>query len=106
MKKLLLVSLLIILSMSACTNTSSIGSKDSFNSSISSSSETNSTSSTVTKPTKNIIDVNVEDLELELDLTKDAYFITKYKKYDKYIRLIMVKILLELKQVHLNFQVE
>ena len=93
MNKAKLVSLIMILSLCACTNNSSSSNKESsiINSTSTNTSEVSSESSSSSSipniPTKNIVDVDVNDLEFELTEDESAYLITKYKKYDTYIRL-------------------
>lgn len=80
MKKIVILSLLVLLCSCQNSNSSS-NTSGSLNSSSSSSSETYISS------TYEIKDVKLRDLEFELNDTKDGYLIKKYKKYDPYIKL-------------------
>ena len=83
MNKKLLLPLLTILTISGCNNNSSIStsSSSSISSSIISSiSSSTSSSSTIIVPEKEIIDVDVNELELVENETKTGYLIKKYKK--------------------------
>ena len=90
MNKKLLLPLLTILTISGCNNNSSVStsSSSSISSSIISSiSSSTSSSSTIIIPEKEIIDVDVNELELVENETKTGYLIKKYKKTYAYIRL-------------------
>ena len=91
MKKSIILPLLSLLIISGCnSNTSSTNSISSsfVSNTISSTIENSSTSSSeVNIPTKNIVDVDVNDLELIENEDKTGYLINKYNKFDNYIRL-------------------
>ena len=91
MKKSIILPLLSLLIISGCnSNTSSTNSiSSSFDSNTNSSTIENSStsSSEVNIPTKNIVDVDVNDLELIENEDKTGYLINKYNKFDNYIRL-------------------
>ena len=92
MNKKLLLPLLSLLMIGGCTSNNTSSSSLNTSSSISSSSSSEVTSSTSSEsskvtPTKNIVDVSVDELELVENENKTGYLIKKYKKTYDYIRL-------------------